>query len=479
MTMVTGPPATGPVTTSSSTSVPFSVENGSAGSSRTWAATAHVVVVVARVTERIESPGGRGSVASVVIRPPTSVRRTVNAPISLAPTRLLPATRTMSSRTGITVVAAAAADPLTPNADKTMVKTAYPLGIRPPPTAVEGSSQSGGDPDFVCARLSVVGATEIDATTAARHNRDVVTRFLADAQERAALLPGNAGAATVVRDVEFARPGDHALLLDLYLPAQPATGLVPVIVWLFGGGWQFGDRTHTPPLVEQIAGRGLAIASIDYRLSSTALFPAQLDDVRAAVRWLRDHASEHGLDDERVGLWGGSAGGFLAALAATTSTDDADRVQAVVDCYGPASLATMDSQRGPDDLIHDSPDSSEALLLGVTLADAPAELTRAVDTVAHVTAGAPPFLLLHGTEDRLVPPAQNLALHEALVAAGVDSTLCLVEGGRHDLFNDLLRRPAPQAEIRTAGGVSRGPVGFDAIERFFDRHLRRDPWTSA
>ena len=221
-------------------------------------------------------------------------------------------------------------------------------------------------------------------------------------EERAARLPRDASATTVVRDIEFARPGGHALLLDLYLPAQP-TGPAPVIVWLFGGGWQIGDRTRTPPLVEQIAGRGLAIASIDYRLSSTALFPAQLDDVRAAVRWLRDHASEHGLDGERVGLWGASAGGFLAALAATTATDDADRVQAVVDCFGPASLATMDSQRGPDDLIHDSPDSSEALLLGVTLADAPPELTRAVDTVAHVTAGAPPFLLLHGTEDRLVP----------------------------------------------------------------------------
>ncbi len=168
--------------------------------------------------------------------------------------------------------------------------------------------------------------------------------------------------------------------------------------------------------------RGLAIASIDYRLSSTARFPAQLDDVRAAVRWLRDHASEHGLDGERVGLWGASAGGFLAALAATTATDDADRVQAVVDCFGPATFATMDSQRGPDDLIHGSPDSSESRLLGVTLADAPPELTRAADAAAHVTAGAPPFLLLHGIDDRLVPPAQNIALHDTLVAAGVDST---------------------------------------------------------
>src|SRR4051812_17355806 len=138
----------------------------------------------------------------------------------------------------------------------------------------------------------------------------------------------------VVRDLEYARRPTGPLLLDLHLPARPVAP-PPVVVWLHGGGWRKGDRSFAPDLDRYFAARGYAMANVEYRLSGDAIFPAQLDDVRAAVRWLRESAGEFGLDARAIGLWGSSAGGHLAALAATTATADLDRVQAVVDGYGP------------------------------------------------------------------------------------------------------------------------------------------------
>jgi acetyl esterase/lipase len=316
-----------------------------------------------------------------------------------------------------------------------------------------------------------------DAAAAEAHNAEVMARFGAQMREMVALEPGDPAAARIVRDIEFARPDGHPLLLDLYLPERPAAP-APVVVSLHGGGWRAGDRTQVPPVTEAFAARGLAIASVEYRLSDQATFPAQLDDVRLAVRWLRTHGAEHGLDVTSVGLWGSSAGGHLAALAATSARNGVDRVQAVVDGYGPTTLQRMDEQRGPGDMIHGAADSPESLLFGMALAHVPADGLAAADPVAHVTAGAPPFLIVHGDADILVPPGQSIALHEALVAAGAQSALCLIEGGYHGLLHGhtLSQTPAPEAEIRTRTGTWRGPVSFALIERFFDRHLRRDPW---
>ncbi len=121
----------------------------------------------------------------------------------------------------------------------------------------------------------------------------------------------------VMADLEFAAPNGKPLLLDLYLPVGVDKPL-PVIVWLHGGGWRIGDRKLGPDFRVRFAERGYAMASIEYRLSGEALFPAQIHDVKAAIRWLRSVANEYGLDSGHIGLWRSSAGGHLAALAGTT-----------------------------------------------------------------------------------------------------------------------------------------------------------------
>ncbi len=324
-----------------------------------------------------------------------------------------------------------------------------------------------------------------DQPNVREHNAAAMERFQAQQAAFLALDVPNPLMERVELDIEFAAPDGHPLLLDLYLPDRPAAP-APVVVWIHGGGWMYGDRGQVPPVLGHFAGHGLAVASIEYRLSGQAIFPAQLDDVRTAVRWLREHADGYGLDAGAVGLWGSSAGAHLAALAATSARDEADRVRAVCDGYGPTRLQDMDAQRRPQDVIHGPRGSAEGRLLGVATGDAPQELLDTVDPIAHVTADAPPFLIVHGTDDLLVPPQQSIDLHDALVAAGAESTLCLLDDLPHGLLrgNLLNQRPAPEAEIRTNAGsgderTERGPVTFELIERFFDRHLRRDPWNAA
>src|SRR3954468_16180154 len=136
-------------------------------------------------------------------------------------------------------------------------------------------------------------------------------------------------------DHVYADADGRALHVDLYLP-RDATDPPPLVVWLHGGGWRAGDRRSAPDLSAHFASRGMAMASIDYRLSRDAVFPAQLHDVKLALRWLRDHAAQHGFDARRIGLWGVSAGGHLAALAALTADASLDpAVSAVVVAYAP------------------------------------------------------------------------------------------------------------------------------------------------
>ncbi len=120
---------------------------------------------------------------------------------------------------------------------------------------------------------------------------------------------------TIHRDLVYASPHGKPLLADLYLPRQPPARL-PVIVWLHGGGWRLGDRRLAPDLQRYFAQEGFAMASIEYRLSGEASFPAAVEDVKTAVRWLRASTDAYGLDAKRIGLWGSSSGGHLAALAA-------------------------------------------------------------------------------------------------------------------------------------------------------------------
>jgi acetyl esterase/lipase len=230
-------------------------------------------------------------------------------------------------------------------------------------------------------------------------------------------------------DIEYAQiPGFRPLELDLYLPdpgARASPGPVPVVVHVHGGGWRRGSRRHPLPAAGDgfypgLAAAGLAVAAIDYRLSGEARYPAAVDDVRAAVAWVRAAVPGYGITPGPVVLWGDSAGGHLALLAALTGT----AVDGVVAWFPVTDLTTVGR---PDD---DDPQTREALFLGAPPSLVP-ELARAASPLAHVHAGAPPVLLLHGDSDTLVPPDQSIRFARALQDAGGTVSLVLVPGASH------------------------------------------------
>ena len=245
----------------------------------------------------------------------------------------------------------------------------------------------------------------------------------------------------VHRDLAYVERGHERQMLDLYLP--PHAGLLPLIVWIHGGAFRMGSKEGHVPL--HYLHKGYAIASINYRLSQHALFPAQIEDCKAAVRWLRAHAATYGLDPAYFAAWGESAGGHLAAMLGTADDersfdvgehlDQSSRVQAVVDCFGPTDFAQMDAQRLPDGQIHDASDSPESQLVGGPVQERPAEVARA-NPVTYVSADAPPFLVVHGDRDPLVPYGQSELLVKALETASVPVTFYTVRGGGHGNFAD-------------------------------------------
>jgi acetyl esterase/lipase len=230
----------------------------------------------------------------------------------------------------------------------------------------------------------------------------------------------------VDRDLVFATvPGFRPLNLDLHRPEGP--GPFPVVVFVHGGGWMVGSRrTFCFFPVDETFGRlvaeGWAVASVDYRLSGEAVFPAPLDDVRAALQWVIAEASTYDLDPDAIAVWGESAGGQLAALLAL---DPGTAVRAAVDWYGPSDLADVPPAPTPA-----GPPSREARLLGVDRVDDP-DATRAASPLHHAHAGAPPFLLAHGLDDRAIPHRHSERFAAALRDAGVEVELQLVPGAGH------------------------------------------------
>ncbi|MBE8475954.1 alpha/beta hydrolase [Streptomyces justiciae] len=237
----------------------------------------------------------------------------------------------------------------------------------------------------------------------------------------------------LLRGAVYAAPdGIRPLELDLWLPEYPHDPL-PVIVYIHGGGWRTGTRTEMGPRFRtwqlnpfaRLAQAGFAVASLDYRLTGEAIHPAQLEDVTAALAWLDARADELGLDTGRTVTWGESAGAHLAALLALTAP-----VRGCVAWYGPTDLTTLPTQSRPGAYDADSPTTREALLIGAPVATAP-DLARAASPVTHVTADAPPFLILHGTDDCLIPLAQGEQLTAALREAGAQVDFRPVPGADH------------------------------------------------
>lgn len=245
--------------------------------------------------------------------------------------------------------------------------------------------------------------------------------------------------------------------LDIFLPRNSKKRL-PVVVWIHGGAWHRGDKSNCPPLREGFVDKGFAIASVGYRLSGDATFPAQIEDCRAAIRFLRANSDKYGIDPERIGVWGSSAGGHLAALLATSGDhnvwdvglhlNQSARVQAVCNFYGPANFLKFANKRGADARRN----TPENRLLGGPVADL-TELARAASPIFHVSGDDPPFLIYHGDQDRNVDISQSIELRDRLLAASVDCSFHQVSGAGHGSpkFYD--------------------PLIMQQVEDFFQKHL--------
>jgi len=225
----------------------------------------------------------------------------------------------------------------------------------------------------------------------------------------------------VERNLEYARAGGKSLSLDLYLPRQPAKPL-PAIVWIHSEEGPFAGKYPSP--VVRMVGHEYAVASIDYRSFAEAGSAGQIEDCRAAIRWLRANAGKYGLDADHIAAWGLSEGGRLAALLGTPAglkeADPSSRVQAVVDFSGPAGM-------GKD---------------------------KGLDPARYVTHDGPPFLILHGDRDKTVPARESQLLDSALRKASADATLRVVQGAGHD-FKQL-----------------RQGESADVVDNFLDQHLK-------
>jgi acetyl esterase/lipase len=248
----------------------------------------------------------------------------------------------------------------------------------------------------------------------------------------------------LVPDLPYAGSENPRQQLDLFLPRRRSGGPLPVIAYVHGGAWSMGSRLMArPEVVPLVASGDWAAVSIGYRLSGEVHWPAQIHDVKAALRWVRAHAKQYGLDPARLCAMGASAGGHLAALAGTTNglvevegalgpyTGERSDVACVVDLFGPADLGTPEpaSRRA---LLGGQPSSRE-LLLGAPPSQVP-ELARQASPLAQVSPGDAPFLIVHGSDDPLVPFSDSVALERALREAGVPVIFQVVEGGGHGDF---------------------------------------------
>ena len=257
-----------------------------------------------------------------------------------------------------------------------------------------------------------------------------------------------------LRDIEYVPGGHERHKLDLYLP-EKSEGKLPLVVWIHGGGWQAGSKSGGPAL--PLTAKGYAVACINYRLSQHAPFPAQIEDCKTAIRWLRANAKKYNLDPEHIGVWGGSAGGHLVALLGTTggvkelegtggNLDQSSRVQAVVDWFGPSDFTDI----GPR---LDDSKSPVSLLLGGPVKENKEKAAKA-SPITYVSKDAAPFLIMHGDKDNLVPLSQSERLADALKKVGVEVTLKVLTGAGH------------------GGADFQNPENRKLIEGFFDKHLR-------
>ncbi len=267
-------------------------------------------------------------------------------------------------------------------------------------------------------------------------------------------------------DVPYVPEGDAAQTLDIYFPEKPTDKPLPLLIWIHGGGWSAGSKTQVPFLGE--LSRDYVVASVEYRFSQKALFPAQIQDCQAAIRWLRSKAKKYSIDSNHVGVGGASAGGHLSALVGTAggkkafpmiggNEDQSDRVQAVCDIFGPTDFWTVVDQANTDPNVKSifkwNNGDPYSKLIGAKLGE-DKEKCQAVSPVHYVSKESPPFLIFHGDHDTLVPYAQSVEIADLLKKADVPVTLQRMPGSGH------------------GGPAFQLPAVVKLTEAFFDKHLK-------
>ncbi len=241
--------------------------------------------------------------------------------------------------------------------------------------------------------------------------------------------------AKVLLNLPYAENGHAQQKLDLYLPAQPKG---PLLVWIHGGGWRAGEKENPPGLA--LVKNGVALASVEYRFSQHAIFPAQIEDCKAAIRWLRAHATEYGYRGDMIAAWGQSAGGHLVALLAVTgqvkdfdagaNLDQSSAIQCGIDQFGPTDFPAYEENLPEPMVQRENPHSVLAQLFGGPVSQK-LELAKRASPVTWVSKNAAPLLIMQGTKDPLVPLDQSQRLYNKLKEAGADVTLDVLEGAGH------------------------------------------------
>lgn len=272
----------------------------------------------------------------------------------------------------------------------------------------------------------------------------------------------------IKNDLAYAGTDNPRQKLDLFLPKKRSSDKpLPLIAFIHGGGWKNGDKRGCLRRVATLVESGEFVgASIGYRLTDEAIWPAQIHDCKAAIRWLRVHAEEFGFDPDRIAVMGSSAGGHLVAMLGTSGevkkldgnlgdhSGVSSRVNCVIDEYGPTNFLTMNDFPGTMD--HLAADSPESKLLGQQITKVP-ELVSEASPVTHVTKDDPPILIIHGTNDPLVPYQQSVVFTEALNAVGVPVILQRIENGEHGGFG------SDEVNARTKAFLEKYLPGRDVV----------------
>lgn len=264
---------------------------------------------------------------------------------------------------------------------------------------------------------------------------------------------------TALRDVDYGGEGKKSQTLDLFIPKTEAGDKpLPLIVWIHGGAWLAGSKEGCPAL--RFLSQGYAVASLNYRLSQEAIFPAQIEDCKGAIRYLRANAAKNHIDPNRIGVWGSSAGGHLVALLGTSgdvkelegkvggNLEVSSRVQAVCDWFGPTDF--MEIGKFPSNMKHNDPGSPESKLIGAAILENKDKCAK-VNPITYIKKDNPPFLIMHGDADMTVPLNQSELLNDALKKAGVEVTFEVIKGAGHGF---------------------RGPEIDKSVTDFFEKHLK-------